>query len=234
MSKSKLDSDKEAEMKRKVFVGGISKTTDESDLEAYFSKFGDIEDILVNRSAKTGASKGCAFLLFKSQKVAEALIKDPKKHELKGKMVECKSSHRKSKLKKSTKSSKNSKKELSHPSPVSQIAQLSTAVPIMSLERPLPSRRNGGTDVEPRRQKGSFKRIKSTLDSILSRCFKTYQNCNTGNIYYRYPQPQIDEEEENSDSGFKLENFVMKNEETSDLDKITFFDRSRVNYWRYY
>ena len=95
MQKANLDKDKEEELKRKVFVGGISKTTNEADLEAHFSKFGEIEDILVNRSAKNGASKGCAFILFKDMKVAQQLIISSDLHLVDGKEVECKASHKK-------------------------------------------------------------------------------------------------------------------------------------------
>jgi RNA recognition motif-containing protein len=104
MDKGSLDKDKEAELRRKVFVGGINKTTTEKLLEEYFSNFGEIEDILVNRSAKKGVCKGCAFVLFKDEAVAQQLIRAPEKHEVNGKMVECKEVHKKGTKKKAKKS----------------------------------------------------------------------------------------------------------------------------------
>lgn len=95
MDKGSLDKDKEAELRRKVFVGGISKNTTEAQLEDYFSEFGEIEDILVNRSAKKGVCKGCAFILFKSEKVSQKLINAPEKHLINEKLVECKEVHKK-------------------------------------------------------------------------------------------------------------------------------------------
>ena len=95
MQKASLDKDKAQELQRKVFVGGISKSTNEGHLEAYFSRFGEIEDILVNRSAKNGACKGCAFVLFKEETVAQRLINSSELHHVNGKDVECKASHKK-------------------------------------------------------------------------------------------------------------------------------------------
>ena len=100
MEKTKLGEEKESELRRKVFIGGISKDTSEDDLEAYFAEYGEIDDILVNRSAKTKISKGCAFVLFKEQDTALRIINNPAKHIIKGKEVECKASHRKGSKKK--------------------------------------------------------------------------------------------------------------------------------------
>ena len=86
---------KDEELKRKIFIGGLAKTATESQLELYFSKFGKIDDILINRSSKTGGCKGCAFVLFKDESVAKSLIDDPSRHGIGGKMVEVKSCHRK-------------------------------------------------------------------------------------------------------------------------------------------
>lgn len=80
---------------RKVFIGGLAKNATEPQLEQYFSKFGKIDDILINRSSKTGGCKGCAFILFKETGVAKRLIADPSRHNIGGKMVEVKSCHKK-------------------------------------------------------------------------------------------------------------------------------------------
>ena len=95
MSKETLKRDKEEELQRKVFVGGITQKTNEDMIEAYFSKFGLIEDILINRFSKSGASKGCGFILFQSQSVAQRLIQGPQDHTIDGKNIEVRECHRK-------------------------------------------------------------------------------------------------------------------------------------------
>lgn len=95
ISKQKLKKDKEKELQRKIFVGGLSSHTDEAVLEQYFSKYGKIEDILVNRFSKTGVSKGCAFILFEKAKIAQELINGDETHRVGGKRVDVKECHRK-------------------------------------------------------------------------------------------------------------------------------------------
>lgn len=94
--------DKELEFKRKVFLGGLNKKTDELSIEKFFSKFGEIEDILINRNIKDGSSKGCAFLLFNEIEVAQKLINDETVHFLDGNYIEVKQCFEKSKSKNTT------------------------------------------------------------------------------------------------------------------------------------
>lgn len=240
MAKTKLDEDKEAEMRRKVFVGGINKSTTEAHLESYFSGFGNIEDILVNRSAKTGASKGCAFILFEKQEVAQKLINDPSKHEINGKLAECKASHRKgtkkSNLKKKLEESpevhlQNKTTKAQIPPKLAQEAPLAPQPKVTAKELQHPTRKkNSGTDVEVKRL-ANLRGDKSTLASILSKSYKVHMNCGPSNVCFRQPESRGPSQNR---SYFKLGNFVLKNAETSDLKRITFFDRSRVNYWRNY
>lgn len=70
-------------------------TADEKQLEEYFSKFGKIEDILINRSCETGGCRGCAFVLFTDEEVATRLINDPNRHKIGPHFVEVKCCHRK-------------------------------------------------------------------------------------------------------------------------------------------
>lgn len=49
----------------------------------------------MNRSSKSGTCKGCAFIVFEKQSVAESLIVDPRLHDIGGKLVEVKSCHQK-------------------------------------------------------------------------------------------------------------------------------------------
>lgn len=238
MSKNKLDADKEDEMRRKVFVGGINKITKEEDLEAYFSKFGEIEDILVNRSAKTGISKGCAFILFKDKTVAQKLINDPRRHEIKGKLAECKSTH-----KKGTKGEKDHNEvetsERNHflstatPSPIPQTITVPNIPPIFLLgEQEEEGPRNEEQEIPPFR--ASFKKNRSTLESILSKTYKIRENSgDETNLVFRWKHTGNEEEiYEDSQSNSKFGNFTLWGSDTSDLEKISFFDRSRVNFWK--
>lgn len=158
LAKQNLKKAKEDQLKRKVFVGGLPKSATESQLESYFSKFGKIEDILVNRSIKTGVCKGCAFILFKDQKVAQNLIEDPTRHPMGEKMVEVKSCHKKGSKCKNTSSTfgtRNMKKQKSslkcfsaqsqasvkkfHPSPIETRETLTNKLsPLIALASPLP------------------------------------------------------------------------------------------------
>lgn len=94
-NKQSLEEAKAEEFKRKIFIGGLLKNATEEQLEAYFGKYGKIKDILVNRSSKSGTCKGCAFIIFEDEHVAETLINDPSFHNIGGKMVEVKSCHAK-------------------------------------------------------------------------------------------------------------------------------------------
>jgi RNA recognition motif-containing protein len=139
-SKESLEEAKVEELKRKIFVGGLLKNATEEQLESYFGKFGKIKDILVNRSSKSGACKGCAFIVFEQQSVAEALISDPNFHEIGGKMVEVKSCHVKGTKPKGQKSLQYSESQSTMPSPmvqnlgVSEISPLVLCTPLNNLE----------------------------------------------------------------------------------------------------
>lgn len=74
MSKEERRKQKQEEIRRKIFIGGLSKLTNETKIEEVFSQFGELEDILINRDIKSHESKGCAFVLFKKEGVAQELI----------------------------------------------------------------------------------------------------------------------------------------------------------------
>lgn len=100
MTKEERFRQKQAEIRRKIFVGGLSRSTDETTLEKIFSKFGKLEDILINRDMKSKESKGCAFLLFKDEKIAQNLINLERKLKVDGQFVDIKKCHEKMKKKK--------------------------------------------------------------------------------------------------------------------------------------
>jgi len=64
-----------SEDKRKLFVGMISRSTDESDLKEMFSQFGTIEDVTILKNTSDGSSKGCAFIKFEARMQAHNAIK---------------------------------------------------------------------------------------------------------------------------------------------------------------
>jgi RNA recognition motif-containing protein len=90
MNREDVAKQKDDEIKRKIFLGGLNKDTKESTIEAYFSKWGEIEDILINRNIGDNSSKRCAFLLFKSHIVAQELIQSRVVHIIEGNKVEVK------------------------------------------------------------------------------------------------------------------------------------------------
>jgi len=64
-----------SEDNRKLFVGMISRTTDESDLKDMFSSYGTIEDVTILKNTTDGSSKGCAFIKFETRSQAQNAIK---------------------------------------------------------------------------------------------------------------------------------------------------------------
>lgn len=99
MNKEDVARIKGDEIRRKVFLGGLNKSTKEANIEAYFSRWGDIEDILINRNIEDNSSKGCAFLLFRELEVAQKLIQSKEMHIIDGNYVEVKQCYDKSKSK---------------------------------------------------------------------------------------------------------------------------------------
>jgi len=77
-------------MRRKIFISGLDYNTDEILIESYFSKYGDIEDILVNKDKVTGKRKGFAFVLFKNEDSAHWILQNMPRHLIDGRVVNCK------------------------------------------------------------------------------------------------------------------------------------------------
>lgn len=78
----------EDEKKRKIFVNGISRKTTDDGLRKFFSYFGPVERASINRH-KDNSSKGTAFVLFESEKLANYLLskKKYKEHKLDGSWI---------------------------------------------------------------------------------------------------------------------------------------------------
>jgi len=75
-------------VKGRVFVGGISWRTTDTELREYFGKFGEIKDCLVCKDQWTGKSRGFGFLSFEDPGVAEMLISET--HTIGGRTVQVK------------------------------------------------------------------------------------------------------------------------------------------------
>lgn len=74
---------------KKVFVGGLSATTDTDDLNEYFSKFGKVQESMLLYDKQTNRHRGFAFVTFETEDAAEAVVQKHF-HEIKSKIVECK------------------------------------------------------------------------------------------------------------------------------------------------
>lgn len=77
-----------APTQHKIFVGGLSQSSTKESMEAYFSKFGQCECVVM-LDKETGRSRGFGFTIFDSQ---EAVVRtlSAQGHWLDGKAVECK------------------------------------------------------------------------------------------------------------------------------------------------
>lgn len=65
----------ENEKKRKIFVSGLKKTTNDNHLLKFFKRFGPVERVIINRY-KDSISKGTAFILFFSEESVMNLVSD--------------------------------------------------------------------------------------------------------------------------------------------------------------
>ncbi|GFE53456.1 RNA recognition motif domain containing protein [Babesia ovis] len=71
-----LQSDAATNMKRKIFVGGISKSLSEQMLEDYFSRFGAIDKVTIMRQID-GSSRGFGFIMFAVDGAVEKVLESP-------------------------------------------------------------------------------------------------------------------------------------------------------------
>jgi squid-like protein len=59
---------------RKIFVGGLSWETTESDLRQYFSKFGTVSECTLKTDPETGRSRGFGFVLFEDGSSVDGVL----------------------------------------------------------------------------------------------------------------------------------------------------------------
>lgn len=86
---------KNKEIQCKVFVTQLGKRITEIDLQKYFSKYGEILDILVNRDKFSGKSKGYGFILFSNELSSNYMINQNSNHFIQEQHVICKPCHEK-------------------------------------------------------------------------------------------------------------------------------------------
>lgn len=82
--------------KNKIFVGGLGDLS-ENFIDAYFSKFGKIEKILLMKDNNTKKSRGFGFIIFDDEESIELILSIPR-HIISGKLVDCKRSYPKNHL----------------------------------------------------------------------------------------------------------------------------------------
>lgn len=82
-SKSSSEEDK------KLFIGGISRETNQKDLKEYFSKFGEVTEVNIKTDPTSGRSRGFAFVAFASRDSVDSVLHNGP-HNIKGKQIEAK------------------------------------------------------------------------------------------------------------------------------------------------
>lgn len=83
------DSETEPEQQRKLFLGGLNYETTEEGLKSYFSKYGELVDVVVMRFADSRRSRGFGFITFaKANQCEECFAAKP--HEVDKTQIETK------------------------------------------------------------------------------------------------------------------------------------------------
>ncbi|XP_042384890.1 heterogeneous nuclear ribonucleoprotein 1-like isoform X1 [Zingiber officinale] len=72
----------------KLFIGGISWSTNEGSLVEYFKNYGEVEEVAIMKDRNTGRARGFGFIVFSDPAVAERVVME--KHMIDGRMVEAK------------------------------------------------------------------------------------------------------------------------------------------------
>jgi len=80
---------RECEAMRKIFVGGLNKSTTEEAFLSYFSQFGNTVDSVIIRDPHSKDSRGFGFITYDASDAVEKVF-GSRPHELDGKTVDCK------------------------------------------------------------------------------------------------------------------------------------------------
>ncbi|BAM41780.1 uncharacterized protein TOT_040000162 [Theileria orientalis strain Shintoku] len=71
-----MQTDLAASLRKKIFVGGLSKALNEEMLDEYFSKFGEVDKVTIMRQLD-GTSRGFGFIVFTTEEAATASLRNP-------------------------------------------------------------------------------------------------------------------------------------------------------------
>ncbi|CAJ1424898.1 unnamed protein product [Effrenium voratum] len=74
----------------KVFVGGLPQDCTNDILTDYFSKFGNITDVVVMTDRMTGRSRGFGFVSFDTEEAVDQIMAMHQDHQIQEKWVDCK------------------------------------------------------------------------------------------------------------------------------------------------
>ncbi|KAM3178466.1 hypothetical protein ACTXT7_002486 [Hymenolepis weldensis] len=74
---------------RKLFIGGLTPNTTEDHLKDYYSKWGEIVDVVVMKDSQSSRSRGFGFVTYKEPEMVDAAQAN-RPHEVDGKVVEAK------------------------------------------------------------------------------------------------------------------------------------------------
>lgn len=89
LTKGALKEQEQRDLSNKIFVGGISQNTQNSDIRKYFSKFGPIKESRILYDGKSGKSRGFAFVLYQKPESVDQVFSGIE-HKLKSKVIEIK------------------------------------------------------------------------------------------------------------------------------------------------
>lgn len=101
LTKSDLKKKTKKDQIYKMFVGGLPHEATKADLQAYFCKFGRINECRVLYDGNTGNSRGFGFVLFQEEKSINNILERKRDHFILGKKVDCKVFQEKNEKKKS-------------------------------------------------------------------------------------------------------------------------------------
>ena len=74
-------------MSRKLYVGNLPFSTDETQLQALFAQAGTVETVSMVRARETGRARGFAFVEMGSDEEAQAAINQLNSYELEGRAL---------------------------------------------------------------------------------------------------------------------------------------------------